>query len=124
VQIDPEAHSLAWPNGADFDPATLHDWPKYVEELIKIETTIYLEEELLQSLKRISEADAHSSLSKLIEDALCRFLLCERQKTYDTHELELINLSADRLNQEAVDVLTYQIESPNPNGPRSDDIGQ
>jgi len=20
---------LVWPNGADFDPATLHDWPDY-----------------------------------------------------------------------------------------------
>jgi hypothetical protein len=22
-----------WPNGADFDPATLHDWPVVVDEL-------------------------------------------------------------------------------------------
>ena len=28
VRIDEKVHPLVWPNGADFDPATLHDWPK------------------------------------------------------------------------------------------------
>ncbi|MFL6262610.1 MAG: DUF2442 domain-containing protein [Thermoanaerobaculia bacterium] len=29
VTIDPEVHTLVWPNGADFDPAVLHDWPQH-----------------------------------------------------------------------------------------------
>ena len=31
VRLDAEAHTLVWPNDADFDPATLHDWPQHAE---------------------------------------------------------------------------------------------
>jgi Protein of unknown function (DUF2442) len=28
VRVDPEVHTLVWSNGADFDPAILHNWPE------------------------------------------------------------------------------------------------
>ncbi|MBI1736152.1 MAG: DUF2442 domain-containing protein [Candidatus Rokubacteria bacterium] len=33
VSLDHDAHTLVWPNGADFDPATLHDWPEHEAEM-------------------------------------------------------------------------------------------
>jgi hypothetical protein len=36
VALDPEAHTLVWPNGADFDPAILHDWPERVADLKRL----------------------------------------------------------------------------------------
>ena len=34
VRLDSEVHNLVWPNGADFDPADLHDWPEVKAEFI------------------------------------------------------------------------------------------
>jgi hypothetical protein len=36
VVLDPEIHTLVWPNGADFDPAILHDWPERVADLERL----------------------------------------------------------------------------------------
>lgn len=33
VRLDREVATLVWPNGADFDPWMLHEWPNLIEEL-------------------------------------------------------------------------------------------
>ena len=47
VQLDPDAHTLLWPNGADFDPATLHDWPRH-EAAIRAATERWTESHALK----------------------------------------------------------------------------
>jgi hypothetical protein len=36
VQLDKEAGNLIWPNDADFDPATLHDWDVVGDAMIRM----------------------------------------------------------------------------------------
>lgn len=36
VRLDPESGTLVWPNDADFDPATLHDWDKVGTAMIEM----------------------------------------------------------------------------------------
>jgi len=77
---------------------------------MKIQTTISLEPELWQELNRALATNGQRSPSELIEGLLRNFLIKPKAPAYDLDELDLINRNADRLNQEAEDVLTYQVE--------------
>ena len=77
---------------------------------MKIETTIALEPELWHELNRLLPGNGHHSLTNLIEDLLRRQLEKMRLPRNDESESAKINANADRLNQEAEDVLDYQVE--------------
>ena len=66
-----------------------------------------LPEDLLQSLDRM--AGAQGSRSRLIEEALRDMLERRAEAARNVRDLEIINRNADRLNDEAQEVLTYQV---------------
>jgi metal-responsive CopG/Arc/MetJ family transcriptional regulator len=76
---------------------------------MKTQTSISLEPDLLQQLHHLLGANGHDSISELIEDLLRSFVAARSCATSDQQDLELINQNADRLNEEANEVLSYQI---------------
>ena len=36
VRLNTDFDTIEWPNGADFDPANLHDWPEVRDDFIKL----------------------------------------------------------------------------------------
>jgi len=66
-----------------------------------------LPKELLLAVDRFRPR--HTSRSDFIEQAVRTFLAQRKREEQNAHDLEIINQRADELNQEAEDVLTYQV---------------
>ena len=73
---------------------------------MKVETTVFLSEELLTALG--AQAPDPQDRSELVEAAL-REYLPQVLKRDPSRDLEIINAHAAELNQEAEDVLSYQV---------------
>ncbi len=71
----------------------------------RIETTISLPKDLFE---QANEIDKDEQIAEVIETALREFVKSKARAARDQRELELINANADKLNEEALDVLEYQ----------------
>jgi metal-responsive CopG/Arc/MetJ family transcriptional regulator len=74
---------------------------------MKVKTSITLSEDLLRVIDRRA---GRSSRSEFIERALRAFIAHIIRNEQDARDVEIINERADYLNQEAADVLGYQVK--------------
>jgi metal-responsive CopG/Arc/MetJ family transcriptional regulator len=75
---------------------------------MKVKTSIMLSEDLLKTIDQFSTH--YKNRSEFVEAAIRAFVAQIMRNTQNARDLEIINRHADRLNQEAEDVLTYQAD--------------
>jgi len=75
---------------------------------MKVKTSVTLSEEVLEEVDSVIEETGNRSA--LIEEAVREYLQRLRQRARDERDLYILNDQADELNEEALDVLSYQVE--------------
>ena len=75
---------------------------------MKVKTSITLSEELLKVLDKRARQH-HKNRSDFIEAAVWAFVRQLARNEQNARDLEILNRRADFLNEEAADVLSYQI---------------
>ncbi len=75
---------------------------------MKIKTSITLSEDLLKAIDEYT--GEYKNRSEFIEEAVRAFIRQLIRRKQDARDLAIINQRADYLNQEAADVLTYQVD--------------
>jgi hypothetical protein len=75
---------------------------------MKVKTSITLSKEVLQAVARLTPKGGSRSetIERLLRDGFAR----RARRARDLRDLDLINRNLDRLNEEAEDVLGYQVE--------------
>ncbi len=75
---------------------------------MKIKTSVTLSPETLRAIDEI--AGELRNRSRVIEMAVLEFIERRRRADRDARDLEILNRSADALNDEVEDILGYQVE--------------
>jgi len=74
---------------------------------MKVKTSVTLSEKIVEELDGMT--DEGSNRSQMIERAVAEFIERERRQLRDVRDLEILNRSADDLNEEVDDILSYQV---------------
>ncbi len=74
---------------------------------MKVETSILVEKDLLEAVDKLSGRDKNRS--EFIEAAIEAYIAQVSRHMRNVKDLEIINERADDLNEEALDVLDYQV---------------
>ena len=80
----------------------------YYISSMKIKTSITLSEDLVREMDKLMGRSGNRSA--FVEQALRDFLAAKVQQIRDAKDLEILNRRAHKLNKEAQDVLSYQVE--------------
>jgi len=75
---------------------------------MKAKTSITLSEDLLKEVDQIIKGA--TSRSNFIEQAIKNFLKQKQREKRERTDFDILNQHSDRLNTEAGDVLSYQVE--------------
>lgn len=73
---------------------------------MKIKTSITLSEDVIEAIDKLTGQSRNRS--EFIEKAVRAYIAQMIRREPNARDLEIINQRADRLNQEALDVLAYQ----------------
>jgi metal-responsive CopG/Arc/MetJ family transcriptional regulator len=74
---------------------------------MKVKTSITLSKSLLKEIDLIISKSGNRSL--FIEEAIKNYLIHKKRNLRNKNDLDIINRSADELNKEADDILSYQV---------------
>lgn len=77
-----------------------------MQTIEKVETVVRLPKDLIDQARNLNN---DAEISDVIENALRTLVYNAARTERDRRELEILNANADRLNEEAIDVLEYQL---------------
>ncbi len=75
---------------------------------MKIKTSVTLSNELVEAIDEYGQP--YKNRSDFIEAAIWAFIKQIVRDQQNARDIEIINRNADRLNEEALDVLAYQVQ--------------